>query len=84
MHGRALMFFADLANVNKRTCKQHCDDISFDAWRIQNRRNSWGLFVHSVGKKKQAAFVGGMKNDCKFVESIEKSNALAEPTERAC
>lgn len=26
----------------------------------------------------------GNKNDCKYVESTEQSNAPAEPTERAC
>lgn len=88
MHGHALIYFADWANVNKNTCKEHCDFILFNACRIQKRQNSWGLFVHSSicckKKKKHAAFLRGIKNDCKYVESTEQSKAPAEPTERAC
>lgn len=44
------------------------------------------LCIHQFadGKKKHAAFLGGIKNDCKYVESSEQSNAPAEPTEQAC
>lgn len=43
------------------------------------------LCIHQFAvEKKHAAFLGGIKNDCKYVESTEQSNAPAEPTERVC